>query len=208
MDSSDLNAHLDPQDKKDPTDKQKKDSQKSIRLQMNAKVTKAGGLGAMETEKTVRRNKNADNTQEGVQATQDSPKINPALSTTMSKMKKLEQQKRQFPVSKYDIATGQVVRPANVDKAVRSTSPKNRSLLALTNEATKAALGQQLHHQPEELQVASWRMNLFNMDPNYAKSKNDNLRNSQSPAFKPKAGKRGTYNESNSHSKKESYIYS
>lgn len=59
----------------------------------------------------------------------------------MSKIKQLKEKKRRFPVSKYDIATGQVVRQSNVEPVSKSTSLKNKSLLALTNEATKAAMG-------------------------------------------------------------------
>ena len=60
----------------------------------------------------------------------------------MSKVKQLKDKKRRFPVSKYDIATGQVVRQPNGDQVSKSSSLKNKSLLALTNEATKAAMGQ------------------------------------------------------------------
>lgn len=69
-------------------------------------------------------------------------------------------------MSKYDIATGQVVRqPTHLENGSRSSSLDNKSLLALTNEATKAAMGQQI--VVDEMQVAPWRMNVYNLDPNY-----------------------------------------
>lgn len=200
MDSSDLNVQLNYRPKNASTHDQKNDSQKSINLRMDAKVTEDGDFNRVETQKATMRNKTAQPVdQKHKESSQDTLKLNPPLSTTMSKMQKLDQQQRRFPVSKYDIATGQVVRHANADKNARSTSPQNQSLLALTNEATKAALGQ--HQFADELQVASWRMNLFNMDPSYTKQSSQGHKTSQSPAFKPKTGKKASTKESHAQSK-------
>lgn len=64
----------------------------------------------------------------------------------------------------------------------------------------------------DEAQVAPWRMNIYNLDPNYTYQSSNTKANqsSQSPAFKPKSVKRSSNKESMifHNSKKDSNIHS
>ena len=92
MDSSDLNVQLNYRPKNASTHDQKNDSQKSINLRMNAKATEDGGFNRVDTQKATVRNKNGQYTdQKHKESSHDTLKLNPPLSTTMSKMQKLEQ---------------------------------------------------------------------------------------------------------------------
>ena len=87
MDSSDLNVHLNYRPQNVSTHDQKNDSQKSINLRMDGKATQDSGFNRVETQKITRRNNNPQQAdQRYKESTQDALKLNPPLSTTMSKM--------------------------------------------------------------------------------------------------------------------------